>query len=99
MHDDARPRDPGLTDRVVRRVHADFPDEAAAVLEQLTQVESGGQDRERVVAAVVVCAAGDLDALRVAVRTSQLDWRDALVAGGLAEPDWPQRLDQVLGAP
>lgn len=32
-----------------------------------------------------------------AIHLSRLDWRDALVAGGLADEDWPERLDKELG--
>lgn len=28
-----------------------------------------------------------------------VDWRDALVAGGLAEPEWPQELNAILDPP
>jgi hypothetical protein len=52
---------------------------------------------ERVQAAVVISAAGDLDQLRRAVTLAKADWRDILVAGGLADEDWPQWLEAELG--
>jgi hypothetical protein len=58
---------------------------------------SGNQDRERVLAAVVFIAEGDIDRLRRAIGESQRDWRDVLVAGGLANGDWPTILDIELG--
>lgn len=89
--------DSGLTARVRRRVRLDFPERHDQALNALEAVHSGNQDRERVVAAVVLSAKRDLARLHQAVALSRLDWRDALVGGGLADEDWPQRLDAELG--
>ena len=55
------------------------------------------QDVERIQAAVVLAADGDLAELRRQVRELRIDWRDVLMAGGLGYGDWPEVLDRVLG--
>ena len=35
--------------------------------------------------------------LDVQLREARIDWRDVLVAAGLAHEDWPERLDTYLG--
>jgi hypothetical protein len=55
-----------------------------------------GSPRERVQAAVVLRTDGDWDRFQDMLRLAQLDMRDALVAGGLANEDWPDRLDANL---
>lgn len=85
-----------LTPRLLRRITHDYPSSAEHVVAWLQQVESGSQDRERVVAAVVLAAAGDEVELRRQIALSHLDWRDVLMNGGLANTDWPQQLDQRL---
>lgn len=80
------------SDRLARRVRADFgaTDEAESVL-----AEIGG---ERVQAAVILWARGDIGRLRDAAALARLDWRDALVRSGLDDDDWQQKLDAELGA-
>ena len=92
-----RVADSGLTPRLRARIRQDFPDDADRVFVRLESAISGNQDRERVLTAIVLCAQGDLRQLHEAVDLSRLDWRDALVAGGLANEDWPQRMDFELG--
>jgi hypothetical protein len=81
-----------VTPRLRRRVEADFPGSTEAV----PLVEAVG-DTERVQAAVVLAARGDLDELRAMADLARLDRRDALVAGDLADAGWERRLDAVLG--
>ena len=83
--------------RLRQQIESDFPGGSAGVEQLLAVVESGNQDRERVVAAVVFIACGDVARLRQAIALSQEDWRDVLVAGGLADADWPSVLDARLG--
>ena len=87
----------GLTPRLLARVRADFADQETFVVEELREASSGGQDRERILAAIVLGAAGDIDRLCELVDLSRLDWRDVLCAGGLADGAWAERLDAVLG--
>jgi hypothetical protein len=53
--------------------------------------------RERVLAAVLVLTHGDPDRLADSIGIAERDWRDALVFAGVAQPDWPERLDELLG--
>jgi hypothetical protein len=91
--------DAAITPRLERRIRAIAGDGADAVFELLGQVESGNQDRERVLAAVVLGAGDDVARLGRLVALSRVDWRDVLVSGGLANADWPARLDALLGPP
>ncbi len=54
-------------------------------------------DTERVQAAIVLTAAGRLADLHDAIALAQIDWRDVLMNAGLANEDWPTRLDDHLG--
>lgn len=93
---DPAPRS-GITPRLERRISADYPGRAGEIVELLAQTESGNQNRERVIAAIVIGSHGDVDDLRRLVELSRIDWRDVLVEGGLAYPDWPAQLDHHLG--
>ena len=87
--------------RLVRRVEADFPpEEAAQVLSELRALPRsmvGGLDPERVLAAIVLPARGDRSAFLAYLELARTDWRDALMVGGTANRDWPERLDELLG--
>ena len=91
--------------RLEARVYRDFaaPGSAAAVLDLLDALptEAGyGHEMlagERVRAAIVLLAAGDLGRLRQALNLAKADWRDVLMAADLADEDWPARLDAALG--
>lgn len=52
---------------------------------------------ERLQAAIVLSAGGSTSRLQEAVALAELDWRDLLVGAGLANEDWPTRLDRELG--
>lgn len=54
------------------------------------------QDRERIEAAIVLAAAGERARFDALAALAERDWRDVLVAGGLAHGDWPARLDAAL---
>ena len=54
-------------------------------------------DSERVQAANVIWAQGDVDRLLDVLALTKIDWRDALVRAGLENEDWPDRLDAELG--
>lgn len=79
------------------RIRRDFPNRQEDVAKILERSISGNQDRERLVAAIILSANGDMRRLHRVVELSRLDWRDALVAGGLANEDWAQRLDAEFG--
>jgi hypothetical protein len=85
-----------VSDRLTRWVTRTFPAGAAEqVLQELRDLPPeivGGQDCERVQAALVLGTQGDwLRFLRTRDLARQ-DWRDALVAAELADEDWRDRL-------
>jgi hypothetical protein len=91
-----------LTARLEQRIRADFPpDVAPTVIDHLTELDDvayGGQDHERIQAALVLAAGGDWDRFLAQFHLVRLDWRDVLVAGGLADEDWPHKLIAELDA-
>lgn len=82
--------DEGWSTGAVGRIDVDFSDGRA-------EVEPGwARHNERVQAAVALRAREvGLDA---ALALAAEDWRDALVAGGLADEGWPARLDAWFAA-
>ncbi|MET9590859.1 hypothetical protein ABZY45_07795 [Streptomyces sp. NPDC006516] len=94
-----------ITERLQRRIRRDFPDAKVA-----EEVESSlrlmvwklgpdgmmGVGQERLMAAVVMYARGDVRQLRETASLERIDWRDLLVATRLADRDFPQYLDQEL---
>jgi hypothetical protein len=95
----------GNQPRLERRVRRDFPETGSAenVLELLAELPrragyaSETFASERVQAAVVLLADGDIGRLHRALHLAAADWRDLLVAAGLADGDWAARLDLELG--
>ena len=91
---------PRPTQRLINRIERDFtPDNAREVvgwLDGLGPEVFGRQDPERIQASLVLAASGDLERFVACVELLRLDWRDALVAGGLADANWPERLDAEL---
>ncbi|SDG75545.1 hypothetical protein SAMN05216553_11157 [Lentzea fradiae] len=87
-----------VSERVAARVRGDFPAEQVdEVLREVARTETGNQDVERVQAAVVLAARGDLERLTRLVELSHVDWRDLLMAAGLGHGNWPELLDEELG--
>lgn len=84
------------TARLTRRVRADFEADAELVLGALAELGDVRGVDERVQAAVVKLARGDLGRLDLQLREVRIDWRDVLVAAGFAHDDWPGRLDDFL---
>jgi hypothetical protein len=87
----------GLTPRVEHRVQQDFPGEFQLVDDILSRLRAEGPDPERIVAAVVLAAGGELSGLVRAVELANEHPGELLVEAELANPDWPQQLDDVLG--
>ena len=91
-----------LSSRLEARVRRDFRSgEAELVRARLVTLQlalAEKQSLERIQAAVVLLADGDLDKLRAAAERAERDWRDVLVWSGLGNGDWPARLEQELGS-
>ncbi|MFD5146017.1 hypothetical protein [Streptomyces sp. NPDC058401] len=95
-----------VTERLHRRIRTDFPGEQAArgvvgalraLVEELGPDGMHGTTPERLTAAVVFFARGDVRRVRSAVRLASTDWRDLLMAADLGHENWPARLDEELG--
>ena len=86
------------TARLTRRVRTDFGADAELVLAALDELSDVPGVNERVQAAVVMMAGGDLGRLDRQLQEARIDWRDVLVVAGLAHEDWPERLDDYLGS-
>jgi hypothetical protein len=85
-----------MTARLRRRVDFDFPSPGSS--SEVARIVAETSGSERMQSAIVLCAAGDLERLRCAVRLANADWRDVLVNAGLADEDWRERLDAELGS-
>ena len=91
--------------RLERRIQHDFPAPGSAngIITALDRLpDEAGYDpdhfrTERIRAAIVLLADGDLSRFREAVDLAKTDWRDLLMAAELAHADWPARLDEALG--
>jgi hypothetical protein len=77
-----------------RRVERDFP---AHEVTEVLRLLVAASPTERVQAAVVLAADGDLEAVRADARLALVDWRDVLMHGPLAHGGWRARLDEELG--
>jgi hypothetical protein len=94
-----------LTRRLAAKVALDFAEaDRQAVTAALEHMNLGDwkstrppDGRERVLAAVLVLSRGDPSRLADSIGIAERDWRDALVWAGLGQPDWPRRLDELLG--
>ncbi len=85
----------GVTARLRRRIERDFALQGNA--EEVEWIVSQARDSERIQAAIVLLAAGDLERLLDAVDLALIDSRDLLVAAELAHEGWALRLDACLG--
>jgi hypothetical protein len=95
----------GLSPRLQRRIQASFPRQVEPVTATLARLQhdlfandpADPAGDERILAAVVLLANGDLQGIDSAVALARTDWRDLLVAAKLEHADWPSRLDAELG--
>jgi hypothetical protein len=92
-----------LTQRLTDRIGRDFPPDTAeqvcGYLKGLTADACGGQDLERIQAAVVLASHGQWERFLAVFKLLAADWRDVLMAGGLGSEDWPQVLNRQLAQP
>ena len=89
-----------ITARLRKRINREFPagtaEEVARRLAGLPADAFGRQIQERVMAAVILASDGQWERFLAMLRLLSVDWRDVLMAGGLADADWPTRLDVEL---
>ena len=90
-----------ISSRVKDRIDRDFDDRGrasvSADLRSLDLGESSEERDERICAAVLIMAAGDLVRFASAMALAERDWRDVLMSAGLAQEDWRARPDEALG--
>jgi hypothetical protein len=89
----------GVSPRVRSLVAAEYGPSAGEALERLEslRVPFLGVPNERIVAAVLALARGDVARLEDACARAARDWRDVLVWAGFANGDWRERVDAYLG--
>ena len=85
-----------VSSRLQWRVALDFPQPGSA--EEVMRLLADALECERVQAAIVFAANGDLPELKREVELAAIDWRDVLMNGGLAGDDWQSIMDFELGA-
>ncbi len=84
-----------VSDRLQRRVARDFPQPGSS--EEVVRLLAEASDCERVQAAIIIAANGDLREFKREAELALVDWRDVLMNGDLAHDDWPDVLDAELG--
>lgn len=89
----------GVSERIAARVREDFRSEEVeeALRELATTYDGQGSDRMQ--AAVVLRAEGDLTQLKRDVRESNIDFRDVLMYSGMEHGNWPKVLDREFPEP
>jgi hypothetical protein len=91
-----------VSDRLSTWIMREFPKGTAQrVLESLRDLTPEEVfwrgDAERLAAAIVLPCHGRWDRFEAQLGLARLDWRDALVNGGLGNEDWPKVLKEHLG--
>ena len=93
---------PRIAERVARDFKANVQVDVLELLESVAKDRSHVYDtdagRERIHAAMLILARGNVDTLLHAASEAEMDWRDLLVAAGLEHDDWPQRVAAFLDA-
>lgn len=93
--------------RILRRIERDFPGgDVTAIAARLgaatgepSSLAASDAGSERVQAAILILAAGDIERLIRECDEARRDWRDVLVAADLGFDDWPRRVAAFLGPP
>jgi hypothetical protein len=90
-----------ISSRLEAKVRDDFSaDVAEGALRRLGALNlalAERQSRERIQTAIVLLASGDPDKFDYYAGLAEADLRDVLVFSGLADQDWPAKLDKELG--
>jgi hypothetical protein len=84
-----------MTKRLRARVLRDFREPGSA--EEIVRLVEAAAYDERIQAAIVLAASGDVKGIRSGVDLARIDWRDVLVNGGLGDDDWRSVLFAELG--
>jgi hypothetical protein len=91
-----------VSNNISPRLEAYPPQAAEKVIAFLRTVlddhATSRQDPERLQAAAFILLEGDVNRIPRVKMIFARDWRDSLVWAGLGQPDWPDRLNQMLGA-
>lgn len=96
-----------VTRRILRRIECDFAEgDVEAIAERLaaatgepSSLATSDAGSERVQAAILILATGDIRRLIRECDEARKDWRDVLMAADLGFDDWPGRVDAFLGSP
>jgi hypothetical protein len=91
-----------VSPRLKARVREDYPphatEEVIAFLRTVSDDHATSrQDPERLQAAAFILLEGDVSRIPRVRMIFVRDWRDGLVWAGLGQPDWPGRLNEMLG--
>jgi len=91
-----------ISPRLEARVRRDYPpqatEEVIAFLRTISDDHATSrQDPERLQAAAFILLEGDVSRIPRVKMILARDWRDCLVWAGLGQPDWPDRLNEMLG--
>lgn len=85
-----------VSSSIQAKIRATFsPQEAEVALTALSEMKVPPSDgewattRAQVQAAILISAHAKLEILLKGVASSQIDWRDTLMAGGFGESNWP----------
>lgn len=84
-----------ISERLRRRLSLEYPSKETSEL--ANEIVEGASSSERIQAAIVLWAKGDLTRLRDAASLARDDWRDVLVRANLADDDWPERIEAEFG--
>lgn len=88
---------PRIADRIARDFRGRRASQVIALLATLDlPLHHSPDGDERVFGAILIVANGDIDRLVAAAADGERDWRDVLVAAGLENDDWPERLADAL---
>ena len=90
--------------RIRRRVHADFPEEAEQVVQELAELTEDvlpdlprdAAAIERIQLAALLVARRQRPSLDEALTLGRTDWRDLLVAANLESRNWRELVDREL---
>jgi hypothetical protein len=95
--------DSDVSPRLAARIRRDFAAPAAeqviVFLQTVPEVHAASrQDPERLQTAAFVLLEGDVNRIPQVRQILVRDWRDLLVWAKLGHADWPDRLNEMLGA-